>query len=78
MNEKISLDMLTQNSVSLKKQNYTTVNGVEYPVGEPWRKAYVNSTSGRAQVTAEVPEPYKTAIFAVWGESPTVDDDSVD
>jgi hypothetical protein len=78
MNEKITLDMLTQDSVSLKKQNYVTVEGAEYPIGEPWRRAYVNSISGRAQVTEEVQDPYKSAIFTVWGETPTVENPSVD
>jgi len=72
MNEKITLDMLTQDSVSLKKQQYATVDGKEYPIGEPWRRAYINSVQGRAQVQAEVPEPYLSAIMAVWGETPTV------
>ena len=72
MFEKITLDMLTQDSVSIKKQQYTTVESVEYPIGEPWRRAYVNSVQGRSQVQAEVPEPYKSAIMAVWGETPTV------
>lgn len=66
-----TLDMLTQDGVSLKKQQYTTVDGVEYPIGKPWRRAYANSVNGRAQVEAEVAEPYKTAIFAVWGDTPT-------
>ena len=74
MSEKITLDMLTQDSVSLKKQKFTTVDGVEYPVGQPWRRAYVNSITGRAQAQTEVEEPYKTAIFAVWGDTPTMDD----
>ena len=74
MKEKITLDMLTQDSVSLKKQQYTTVDGQEYPIGEPWRRAYINSVQGRAQVQAEVPEPYRSAIFAVWGDTPTVAD----
>jgi len=74
MNEKITLDMLTQDGVSLKKQQYATVDGKEYPIGEPWRRAYVNSIQGRAQVQMEVPEPYKSAIFAVWGDAPTVSD----
>jgi len=78
MVERITLDMLTQDSVSLKKQNYVMAESQELPVGEPWRRAYINSTSGRAQVEAEVSEPYKTAIFAVWGDTPTVDDPSVD
>jgi hypothetical protein len=72
MVEKIYLDVLTQDSVSLRKQNYATVEGTEYAIGEPWRRAYVNSTQGRAEVEAEVAEPYKTAIFAVWGDNPTV------
>jgi len=73
--EKIFMDTLTQDSVSVRKQNYVTVDGVEYPVGQPWRRAYVNSTAGRQQVQDEVPEPYRTAILAVWGDEPTVPDD---
>ena len=78
MNEKITLDGLTNEIVSLKRQSYTTVDGVEYPIGEPWRRAYSNSPIGRLAVENEVTEPYKAAIFAVWGDSPTVDDPSVD
>lgn len=72
MVEKITLDMLTQDSVSLKKQQYATVDGKEYPIGEPWRRAYINSPQGRTQVQSEVTEPYLSAIMAVWGETPTV------
>lgn len=72
MIEKITLDALTSEGVSLKRQQYTIVGGKEYPIGEPWRKGYVNSTIGRDQVQAEIPEPYQTAIFAVWGEASTV------
>jgi hypothetical protein len=72
VNERITLDALNENSASLKKQNFATIDGVEYPIGEPWRRAYVNSISGRSYVENEVTEPYKTAIFAVWGDTPTV------
>lgn len=72
MIEKTTLDMFTSDSVSLKKQQYTVVDGKEYPIGEPWRRAYINSVKGRAQVQAEVPEPYLSAIMAVWGDNPTV------
>ena len=72
MTEKISLDMLTPDSVSVKKQQHVEVNGAEYPIGDPWRRAYVNSVFGRQQVMDEVPEPYRSAIFAVWGNAPTV------
>ena len=74
MVKKITLDMLTADSVSIKKQQYTVVDGKEYPIGEPWRRAYINSVQGRAQVQAEVPEPYLSAIMAVWGDAPTVPD----
>lgn len=72
--DKITLDMLTQDSVSVKKQNYIEQDGQHYPIGQPWRRAYVNSVQGRAQVQAEVPEPYCTAIFTVWGDTPTIDE----
>ena len=74
MQEKITLDMLTQDSVSVKKQQYVEIDGTEYPVGQPWRRAYVNSVRGRQQVEEEVPEPHRTAIFAVWGDTPTVEE----
>ena len=74
MIERITLDMLTPDSVSVKKQNYIEQGGQQYPVGQPWRRAYVNSPTSRAQVQTEVPEPYRTAIFAVWGDTPTVTD----
>jgi len=70
--ERYTLDMLTQDSVSVKRQQHVEVDGVEYPIGEPWRRAYVNSAAGRQQVMDEVPEPYRSAIFAVWGNEPTV------
>ena len=72
MIEKITLDMLTQDSVSLKKQKFTIADGKEYAVGGPWRRAYENSASGRTSVISEVADPYKTAIFTVWGNAPTV------
>lgn len=78
MSEKITLDVLTQNGVSVKKQNYAVVEGKEYPVGEPWRRAYINSIEGRTQVQTEVPEPYQSAILAVWGDTPTVADNPED
>ena len=74
MIEKIMLDMLTENSVSVKTQRYVVVEGQEYPIGEPHRRAYANSARGRQAVENEVPEPQRSAIFAVWGDKPTVDD----
>lgn len=72
MEEKMTLDTLTIDSVSLKKQNITTIAGKEYLIGEPWRRSYVNSTEGRIQVQLEIVEPYLSAIMAMWGDSATV------
>ena len=77
MNEKISLDMLTIEGVSIRKQQYTIVDNVEYAIGEPWRRAYVNSINGRQQVENEVPEPYKSVIFLMWGDTPTVIEENI-
>jgi len=72
--EKIYLDALTPESVGVRKEKFVIIDGVEEKIGDPWRRAYVNSPSGRQQVQDEVPEPYRAAIFAVWGDTPTVAD----
>ena len=77
MKMKITLDMLTQDSVSIKKQQYTIIDGKEYAIGEPCRRAYVNSISGRQQVENEVEEPYKTMIFMMWGDTPTINEEDI-
>lgn len=71
MIEKITLDMLNEKSVSVKKQKYVIIDGQEYPVGDPWRRAYVNNEDGRQQIQDELEEPYLSAVMAVWGEQPT-------
>jgi hypothetical protein len=69
---KTTLDMLTETGVSVKTQKYVEDGGVEYAVGEPHRCAYVNSERGRAEIAAELPEPYLSAVLAVWSDAPTV------
>lgn len=75
MTEKITLDMLTQNSVSVKKQKFIVQDGVEYAIGDIWRCAYVNSKNGRKQVQEEVAEPYKSVIMMMWGNNPTAEEE---
>lgn len=77
MTEKYILDNLNQDSVSVKKQNYVEYMGQEYPIGEPWRRAYVNSEQGRQQIIDELPQAQVNAILAVWGETPTVIEEEV-
>ncbi len=72
MIEKYTLDNLTQDSVSVKKQTYMDYMGQEYPIGQPWRRAYVNSDQGRQQIVVELPIAQVNAIMAVWSDTPTV------
>ena len=76
MNEKIFLNGLNKDGVTVIKQKYTTIEGVDYNIGEQWAKGYANSVSGREEVQAEVTEPYLSAIIAMWGDKPTVIIDS--
>lgn len=70
--EKYTVDMLTTDSVSVKKQTYIDYMGQEYLIGEPWRRAYMNSIQGRQQIVDELPQAQVNAIMAVWGDTPTI------
>ena len=72
MEYKITLDMLTQDGVSVAKQGYAVIDGTQYAVGSAHRCAYSNSERGRADIQAELPAEYSQAVFAVWGDTPTV------
>ena len=68
MIEKYTIDQLTNNSVSVKKEIFMVEDGQEIPVGNPHRKTYENNAAGRQLVIDELPEPQKNAIFAIWGD----------
>ena len=70
--EKITLDMLTQTSVSVLRQNFIELNGVETQVGGNVRNAYENDETGREILKNTLPEEYYNAVIAVWGDTPTV------
>lgn len=72
--EKITISLLTENLVSIIRKKYMTIDGVETQVGENERISYSNSSIGRQKVVSDIGEPYSTAIFAIWGDQPTVED----
>jgi len=74
MKEKYTLDNLTQNLVIVKKQTYIDYQGKEWAIGEPWRRTYENSDSGKQQIIAELPQAQVTAILSISGDTPTVED----
>ena len=69
---RISLDVLNEYSVTVKTQKYMELEGEELNVGELHARAYPNSERGRAELAEDVPEPYLSAVLAVWGEEPKV------
>lgn len=66
LKEKITLDMLTKDSVSVLRQQFINYNGTEMQVGENVRNAYMNSKSGREQLRAVLSDEYYNAVMAVW------------
>lgn len=71
--EKITLDNLTENSVSVLTQQFANLNGQTVQVGENHRTAFVNSEYGRIELKDKLQEPYLSSVMAVWGENPTVE-----
>ena len=74
LKEKITLDMLTKESVSVLRQQFLNYDGTEMQVGENVRNAYMNNESGREQLRAVLSDEYYNAVMAVWGDNPTVDE----
>lgn len=70
--EKITLDMLTTESVSVLKQQYITVDGTDIKVGDNVRNAFMNTQTERELLKVKLPEEYYNAVMAVWGDTPTV------
>lgn len=73
LKEKITLDMLTNTSVSILKKQYFDIDGERFYTNNI-RNAYENSPSGRALIKESLPDDYYKAVIAVWGDNPTVDD----
>ncbi len=66
LKEKITLDMLTKDSVSVLRQQFLTFNGEEMQVGGNIRNAYMNDESGREQLRKVLSDEYFNAVMAVW------------
>ena len=71
---KITLDMLTQDSVSVLKQQFLILNDSEIQVGGNVRNTYANSISGRKLIKSILPDEYYNAVIAVWGDNRTIDE----
>nr|DAV84100.1 MAG TPA: hypothetical protein [Caudoviricetes sp.] len=67
LKEKITLDMLTKDSVSVLRQKFVNLGGEDVQVGENVRNAYTNCESDREILKEQLREEYYNAIMAVWG-----------
>lgn len=74
MAETKTIEFLTADSVTIITKRFATIDGQTYQLGLPHAAGYVNSAIGREQIAAEVPDPYLSAVMAVWGDAPTVED----
>ena len=66
--EKITLDMLTRDSVSVLRQKFISLNGENVQVGENVRNAYMNCEEDRKILREQLSEEYYNAVIAVWGD----------
>ena len=73
MTEKVQIEMLTEDTVSVVTIKSIEIDGKEYEIDRT-RRGYNNSPLDREALTGELGEPYTSAILAIWGESTTVND----
>ena len=64
--EKITLDMLTKDSVSVLRQKFVVIDGTEMQVGGNVRNAFSNCEDDRIILKEQLSEEYYNAIMAVW------------
>ena len=70
--EEIVIGELNKNSASIIRTNHINYNGKKTQLGDSLRCLYDNSIQDREKIRQELEEPYLSAIFKVWGDTPTV------
>jgi len=64
--EKITLDMLTKEGVSVLRQKFVVIDGTEMQVGGNVRNAYTNCDEDKSILKEQLSEEYYNAVMAVW------------
>lgn len=70
LEERIVLDMLTKNSVSVVKYKAYVEDGEETQIGMQHRRAYDNSEMGIEDIKKDLQEPYLSTVLNLWGVTP--------
>lgn len=70
--ERITLDMLSDKSVSVLKRTFANINGIETQIGDNWRRSFINSENGRIELKEFLGEdtPQYIAVMQIWGDEP--------
>lgn len=68
--ERITLDRLTTDSVSIVKQRYYVDRGNTYPIGEEFRVSLTNTEEGRKDLLLFLEEPYLATVLSLWDSKP--------
>ena len=76
--EKVTIDMLTSESVSILTQKFMELDGEVTQVGQNHRKAYMNSEQGRTELQAEQLKSTVNAVFGIWGDTPKVGENKIE
>jgi len=71
--KEITIDLLTNSSVSIVTKRFITISGTKQQIGNTERKAYSNSPLGRKMLIDEVGKPFINSIFAIWGKPTSLD-----
>lgn len=64
--ERITLDMLTKEGVSVLRQRVIEIGGTEMQVGGNVRNAYTNCAEDKSILKEQLSEEYYNAVMAVW------------
>ena len=65
--ERITLDMLTKEGVSVLRQRVIEIGGTEMQVGGNVRNDFTNCEDDRKILKEQLSEDYYNAVMAVWG-----------
>ena len=72
INKEYILEQLTADSVNVVTVSYARVNSKNCEISRE-RMSYPNSTMGRELISKAIPKEYLSAVLAVWGDNPTMD-----
>ena len=64
--ERITLDMLTKEGVSVLRQRVIEIGGTEMQVGGNVRNDFTNCEDDRKILKGQLSEDYYNAVMAVW------------